>query len=128
MSTVTIHVNEYVDTAGHNSFGDFFDGLAHDAAAKVTGAIEKMAAGHTGGLKNLKDGLREWKIDWGPGLRIYVHVDGDTIILLMGGSYGKGNQSAEISDAKALVAEYKVQKKARLKAEKEGKKTPKKTR
>ncbi len=72
-------------------------------------------AATTSGLKPLGPGLAEWRIDWGPGIRIYVHQDGKDLIVLMGGS-GKGGQQAEIKAAALLVTEYKQRKKAAAKA------------
>lgn len=55
-------------------------------------------------------------INWGPGIRIYIHQDGDHLVLLMGGSYSKNAQSKEIAQAQAMVVEYKKRKKAAAKA------------
>jgi putative addiction module killer protein len=106
-----IRVEEYIDEHGHSAFGTFFDGLSFTAAAKVTGVVEKLTQGHKSGLKSVGGGVAEWRLDWGPGVRVYIHQDGATMLLLMGGSYGKGVQHAEIEAAQALVAEYKRRKK-----------------
>lgn len=108
-----IRVEEYVDAHGHNAFGTFFDNLSHTAAAKVTGVVEKLTHGHKSGLKTVGGGVSEWRVDWGPGIRVYVHQDGAMLVLLMGGSFGKALQSIDIAAAKALVIEYKQRKKRR---------------
>jgi putative addiction module killer protein len=53
----------------------------------------------------------------GPGYRIYLGKDGDTVIVLLGGGT-KQRQQNDIERAKAMWAEYKVRKAAaaRLKA------------
>ena len=86
-------------------------GLAAPAAAKTASAVARMAAGNTSNLKGISAGLAEWRIDWGPGLRIYVHQDGADLILLLGGS-DKSGQASQIKAAAALLAEYKQRKKA----------------
>jgi DNA-binding phage protein len=51
----------------------------------------------------------EYRIDWGPGYRLYLGRDGEAlIILLVGGT--KRRQQADIERAKALFAEYKSRK------------------
>lgn len=103
-------VKEYIAKDGHNHYADWFHRLKPLAAAKVAAAVARMAAGNTSGLKGIAHGLAEWRIDWGPGLRIYVHQDGQELIVLMGGS-DKSDQSAQIKIALALVREYKQRKK-----------------
>ncbi len=51
----------------------------------------------------------------GPGYRIYLAKDGDTLIVLFGGGTKRGQQR-DIDQAKALLAEYKARKKAQVKA------------
>lgn len=69
-----------------------------------------MAAGSTSGLKGIGKGLAEWRIDWGPGIRLYMHQDGLDLVVMLGGSE-KGDQAAEIRAASALALEYKKRKK-----------------
>jgi len=58
--------------------------------------------------------IGEYRIDWGPGYRLYLGRDGEAlIILLVGGT--KRRQKADIEKAKALFAEYKVRKAAAAK-------------
>lgn len=106
-----IRVEEYIDEHGHSAYGSFFDNLSYAAAAKVLGVVEKLAQGQKSGLKALGGGLAEWRLDWGPGVRVCIHEDGQLLLLLMGGSFGKGSQSAEIAAAQALIVEYKRRKK-----------------
>lgn len=53
--------------------------------------------------------MGEYVIDWGPGYRIYLAKDGDTLIVLFGGGT-KNGQQADIDRAQALLAEYKTRK------------------
>jgi putative addiction module killer protein len=55
--------------------------------------------------------IGEYKIDWGPGYRIYLAQDGDALIVLFSGSAKKGQQKA-IDQAVALHEEYKARKKS----------------
>jgi putative addiction module killer protein len=53
--------------------------------------------------------MGEYRIDWGPGYRLYLAQDGETLIILFGGGI-KATQPADIRRAQALFAEYKVRK------------------
>lgn len=80
MTDERISVRAYVSESGKDAFGDFLDNLRPAAAAKVVGVVEKLEKGHKSGLKHLGGGVAEWILDWGPGVRVYVHEDGDTLI------------------------------------------------
>jgi len=54
-------------------------------------------------------GIGEYVIDWGPGYRIYLAKDGESLIVLFGGGT-KRRQQADIARAKALHDEYKARK------------------
>ena len=54
-------------------------------------------------------GIGEYKIDWGPGLRIYLAKDGLKLILLIGGGTKK-RQQKDIDQALVLWDDYKRRK------------------
>jgi putative addiction module killer protein len=56
------------------------------AAAKVTTALERMAAGNLSNVKSVGSGVLEYKVDFGPGYCIYFGRDGDRLIILLAGS------------------------------------------
>jgi putative addiction module killer protein len=104
-----MHVEEYVALDGRNRYREWFNDLSPYAAAKVATAVVRMASGNTSGLKSLGSALFEWRIDWGPGLRIYVLQEGKSLIVLFGGG-DKSDQRAQIEAATNLVVEYKRRK------------------
>ncbi|HJY47142.1 MAG TPA: hypothetical protein VJ349_00625 [Stellaceae bacterium] len=55
--------------------------------------------------------IGEYRIDWGPGYRIYMAKDGNALIILFGGGT-KRSQRADIRRAEGLFAEYKARKAA----------------
>jgi putative addiction module killer protein len=57
-------------------------------------------------------GLGEYRINWGPGYRIYLAQEGSELIILFGGGTKK-NQQKDIEKAMALLQEYKERKKSR---------------
>jgi len=60
-------------------------------------------------MKSVGDGVREYKIDFGPGYRIYFGMDGNTLIILLGGG-SKKRQPRDIAEAKARWSDYKIRK------------------
>jgi putative addiction module killer protein len=106
-----IRVEEYIRLDGSSPYRDWFDGLDAPAAAKVTTAKLRMELGNTSNVKWFS-GIGEYVIDWGPGYRIYLAKDGETLIVLFGGGT-KRRQQADIDRAKALHAEYKARKTSR---------------
>jgi putative addiction module killer protein len=107
---MTIKVEEYIREDASNPYRQWFDSLSAQAAAKVTVAKLRMTLGNTSSIKWF-DGMGEYVIDWGPGYRIYLAKDGDTLIVLFGGGT-KSGQQRDIGKAKALLVEYKARKKA----------------
>lgn len=105
-----ITVEEYLREDGSNPYKAWFDSLDVQAAAKVVTAKLRMELGNTANVKWF-DGLGEYVIDWGPGYRIYLAKDGDTLIILFGGGTKRGQQR-DIDRVKVLLAEYKARKKA----------------
>ena len=108
--SMSIKVEEYIRKDASNPYKQWFDGLTSQAAAKVTVAKLRMELGNASSIKWF-NGMGEYVIDWGPGYRIYLAKDGDTLIVLFGGGTKRGQQR-DINKAKALLAEYKTRKKA----------------
>jgi len=101
---------EYLQRSGRSPFGQWFRKLSAQAAAKVTRAVIQMEQGNLGDCKSVGRGVLERRIDWGPGLRIYLGRDGDRLIILLAGG-SKAHQSKDIQRAQQLWADYKVRKK-----------------
>ena len=107
---MAIKIEEYIREDESNPYQQWFDSLNAQAAAKVTVAKLRMELGTTSSIKWF-GGMGEYVIDWGPGYRIYLAKDGDTLIVLFGGGTKRGQQR-DIDKAKDLLAEYKARKKA----------------
>ncbi len=105
-----ISIVEYVREDGSNPFRGWFDHLHAQAAAKVATAVTRLELGNTSRVKWIGT-IGEYRIDWGPGYRIYLGKDGETLIVLLGGGT-KQRQQADINKAKALWAEYRMRKTA----------------
>ncbi len=104
-----IVIREYIDEAGRNPFGMWFASLDSTAAVRVTVALERIAQGHRSALKGVGEGVLEYKIDFGPGYRIYFGKDGDRFVILVGGGTKK-RQDKDIAAAKEVWKDYKRRK------------------
>lgn len=107
---MAIKVEEYIREDASSPYKQWFDSLSSQAAAKVAVAKLRMELGHTSSIKWF-DGIGQYVIDWGPGYRIYLAKDGDTLIVLFGGGTKRGQQR-DIDRAKELLTEYRSRKRA----------------
>ncbi|SRR5260370_23817406 len=105
-----IEIRGYVDDRGGERFGRWFAELDPHAAAKVTIAIARLAQGNFSNVKSVGAGVYEYKIDFGPGYRIYFAKDGDWLVILIGGGTKK-RQAKDIAAAKECWTDYKRRKK-----------------
>ena len=106
-----MEVVEYIKEDGSNPYKEWFDSLNAQAAAKVTVAKARLELGNTSSIKWF-DGIGEYRINWGPGYRVYLIQDGKYLIVLFGGGTKK-QQRNDIKKAIELSKEYKSRKKQR---------------
>ena len=64
--------------SGHSPYARWFDSLDARAAAKVTAAVTRMSLGNFSNVKGVGGGVHEYRLDCGPGYRIYFGRDGDS--------------------------------------------------
>ncbi len=100
---------EYLDRAGSSPFAAWFRSLDAIAAAKVTTALRRVELGNFSNVKGVGAGVFEYRIDFGPGYRVYFGKDGDTIVILLAGGTKK-RQDRDIADARERWADYKKRK------------------
>ena len=74
-----MEVLEYIKEDGSNPYKKWFETLNAQAAAKVTVAKARLELGNTSSIKWF-DGIGEYRIDWGPGYRVYLVQDGKNLI------------------------------------------------
>ena len=106
---MVIEVREYIDEEGRSPFGRWFDGLNASAAAKVRTALARMELGNLSNVKSVGGGLLEYRIQSGPGFRVYFGREGERIIILLGGGT-KRRQQHDIRRAKLLWEDYRERK------------------
>ena len=101
-----IEVREYVDPAGKSPFTKWVFELNVQAAVKVAAALERIADGNLSNVKPVGAGVLEFRINFGPGYRIYFGRDGDRLIILLAGGTKK-RQQADIVKAKEYWTDYR---------------------
>ena len=104
-----IEIREYVDTKGRSPYARWFSRLSAQAAAKTATAVVRMEWENLSNVKSVGAGVRECRIDFGPGYRVYFGKDGDALIILLGGGTKK-RQQQDIETARILWQEYKRRK------------------
>jgi putative addiction module killer protein len=100
----------YLTAGGESPFESWFSDLDAPAAAKVSVALVRLGQGSTSNAKSVGEGVLEYRIDWGPGYRVYFGRDGETLVILLTGGT-KQRQQRDIERAKELWADYKRRRK-----------------
>ncbi len=101
-----IVVREYLDSSGDSPYAAWFDSLNAEAAAKVTTAVTRVSLGNFSNVEGVGSGVFEYKLDFGPGYRIYFGKDGEALVILLGGGT-KRRQRRDISAARANWQDFK---------------------
>src|SRR5579859_4362965 len=104
-----IEVREYLDRGGHSPFAAWSDRLNREAAAKVAAALARIQQGNFSNVKGVEAGVYEYRIDFGPGYRIYYGRDGERLVILVGGGTKK-RQQEDIAAALSRWHDYKQRK------------------
>src|SRR3977135_1877104 len=100
-----LEIRYYVAANGDEPFADWFAELEAVARAKVARAIARMEQGNLSNAKSVGGGVLEYRIDFGPGYRVYFGRDGDTLVILLTGGT-KRRQQRDIDAAHAYWQNY----------------------
>jgi putative addiction module killer protein len=102
-------IRYYLNSAGQQPFAKWFAELAAADRAKVTRAIVRLEQGNFSNVKSVGDGVFEFRINFGPGYRVYFGQDGQTIVILLTGGTKK-RQQRDIEAAHTYWRDYKQSK------------------
>jgi putative addiction module killer protein len=80
-----VQILEYLDATGDSPYRQWFESLNAQAAAKVTVALTRIELGNFSNVKGVGAGVLEFRIDFGPGFRVYFGKDGDLLVILLAG-------------------------------------------
>lgn len=72
--------------------------------ARIASRIALIQRGALGDVKSLGGGLSEFRIDYGPGYRLYAAQRGAAMVILLCGG-DKRKQEADIKRARAMLAQ-----------------------
>jgi putative addiction module killer protein len=87
------------------AFGKWLAGLRDDRAiAVITRRLLRIEAGNLGDAKSVGFGVSEFRIDFGPGYRLYFTRKGERLILLLCGG-DKSSLVADIAKAQTMARE-----------------------
>ena len=101
-----LELKEYVDAHDRSPFRDWFDELDAVAAAKITVALSRIEQGNFSRVKGVGGGVLEYRVDYGPGYRVYFGRDGNTLVILLAGGTKK-RQQQDIDRARLRWSDYK---------------------
>jgi len=101
-----LEIRYYLAPDGRSPFEGWFSSLDAPAAAKITVAIARLGQGNLSNVKGVGEGVLEYRINFGPGYRVYFGNDGsELVILLTGGT--KKRQQRDIAMAIELWTDYR---------------------
>lgn len=101
-----LEVRHYITEAGADPFAEWFDALRdRQAQARIQARLDRLERGLLGDAGACGDGVRELRIDWGPGYRVYyARASNAIVLLLLGGD--KRRQQVDIEQAKGYWRDY----------------------
>lgn len=100
-------IDVYETIAGKLPYSEWENSLSARDRAIITTRLVRIRQGNLGDCKPIKGvpGVYEFRIDFGPGYRIYYGMKGKKIILLLCGG-DKGTQNKDIQKAKTFWEDY----------------------
>jgi putative addiction module killer protein len=107
-----VEVRRYQIAEGEVPLSDWLDGLRDGRArARIVARLDRLGVGLLGDWRSVGEGVRELRIDYGPGYRVYYGQDGEALILLLCGG-DKRTQVKDIEKAHGYWKDYKARKPA----------------
>jgi putative addiction module killer protein len=100
----------YLSATGKIPFKEWLEGLRDvSARANIRVRLDRVRLGNLGNNRAVGEGVRELKVDYGPGYRIYFAQECTNIILLLLGG-DKSSQEEDIETAKEYWNDHKRRK------------------
>ena len=106
-----LNVREYLEEDGTSPFADWFATLDAIAATRITVVLARIGQGNLSSVKGVGEGVLEYRLDFGPGYRVYFGRDGDVLVILLAGGT-KNRQQRDIEAAKDRWSAYKRRKRS----------------
>lgn len=94
----------YVTKTGLVPFVEWFDSIKDDKfRLRIQMKLDRVSMGNMGDCKYLSEGVSEFRLDFGPGYRLYFAATDNDIILLLCG----GHKSSQRKDIKRAIIYWK---------------------
>lgn len=98
-------LNRYIAPNGEDPFQGWLDGLNDlKGGSRILVRLNRVEQGNFGPSGPVGGGVFELKFDFGPGYRVYYGLDGDDVVILLGG----GDKKTQSSDIRKAIARWKV--------------------
>ena len=109
MEPILRRAKNYRTAAGRSPFRDWLTRRVDGGIrGRINVRIRRISElGNYGDCEPVGGGVYELRFDTGPGYRVYFGIDGNEIVLLLGGS--KDTQAPDIKKAKEFWEEYNAQ-------------------
>ena len=104
-----VQVVHYVAEDGTDYFDEWIQNQATEIRARVQTRIDRVELGNFGDHKGVGKGVYEFRIDFGPGYRVYYGLDSEKLVILLAGGTKK-RQGHDIKMAQAYWKAYKKEK------------------
>lgn len=79
-----MEIRNYSDASGKVPFVDWLYAMKDKAGQKrIMARLARVMAGNLGDCRQLRDGVMELKVDFGPGYRVYLSRQGEVLVLLL---------------------------------------------
>ena len=96
-------LRDVIEIRQTDEYADWFDGLRdREARSRILVRIRRVSLGNMGDVKALGEGVSELRITYGPGYRVYIKQQGDTLVILLAGG-DKSSQKRDVGRAKQLA-------------------------
>jgi putative addiction module killer protein len=104
-----LEIRYYLFASGRSPFEDWFADLNAEARAKVAVAVARLEQGNLSNVKSVGEGVLEYRINFGPGYRVYFGSDGEALVILLTGGT-KQRQQRDIKAATEFWTDYRGRK------------------
>lgn len=102
-----IEIKEYLTADNRSPFAEWLNDLRDQTIrARVMVRINRVRLGNFGDCKPVGDGVLELRMMFGPGYRVYLAREGQSVVLLLCGG-DKNSQDRDIERAKQHWNEYR---------------------
>jgi putative addiction module killer protein len=112
MVPTKVDVREYLTSSGDSPFWRLVRRSRSAGRRQDNGRRDAAWTGQSLERQSVGAGVFEYKVDFGPGYRVYFGKDGETIVILLAGGTKK-RQQRDIGDAHARWHDYKDRKKGK---------------